>query len=158
MASQRALKRLFAVEEPDVRPTLLGIVTLMFLLLFFLLSTSSGQKLGVLDLRLAAPGEAPPLPHTGLVQAVRVRVVPAGYVVEFEVSSTDIAAVATTRELRTVEAADLPALVTALGDVHRIDPAQERATLVPAPDTRAEGLFHTLDVMRAAGFPKVGLE
>ena len=52
-------------EEADVRPTLLGVVTLLFLLLFFLLSTSSGQRLGVVDLRLAAPGEAPPCRTAG---------------------------------------------------------------------------------------------
>jgi hypothetical protein len=151
------MRRLFTPEEPDVRPTLLGIVTLMFLLLFFLLSTSSGQRLGIVDLRLAAPGEAPPLPHAGLVQAVRVVQVEPGWRVEFDVSSTDIAAVATTRELRTLDAPDLPGLAGAPAQVHDVDPSQERATLVPAPDTRAEGIFAALDVVRAAGFPKVGL-
>jgi len=38
-----------AAEEADVRPTLLGVVTLLFLLLFFLMSTTSGQRLGVVD-------------------------------------------------------------------------------------------------------------
>lgn len=156
------LNRRFPVyEEPDVRPTLLGVITLLFMLLFFLLSTSSGQRLGVVDLRLAAPGEAPPLPHTGLLHEVRVYAHADHYRVEFEVSSTDIAAVATTREARALDAADLVALADAIATVHAVDPTQERATVYPDDDLDTDRLFRVLDVVRgpaaAPVFPKVGL-
>jgi hypothetical protein len=155
------MRRLFAAEEADVRPTLLGIVTLMFMLLFFLLSTSSGQRLGVVDLRTAAPGEAAPLPHTGLVHAIRVYAGTAGHRVEFEVSSTDIAASADTRELRAIDAPDLGALAAAIGEIHDIDPTQTRATVIVDDALSTDALMRVLDVVRgptaAPRFPKVAL-
>ena len=154
--------------EADVRPTLLGVVTLMFLLLFFLLATSSGQRLGVVDLRLAAPGEAPPLPHAGRVKSVVVHVTPVGARVEFEVATTDIAASADTRELRAIEVPgagagpDLPALLAAMESIHAIDGAQERAELHPAPELSTTTLLAVLDVVRgptqAPLFPRVSLK
>lgn len=154
--------RLFRAEAPaeaDVRPTLLGVVTLLFLLLFFLLTTSSGQRLGVIDLRLASPGEAAPVPHTGLVREVTVFVAGSAVRIEFAVQSTDIAVAATTTELRAVDLPprDRAALAKALADIHRIDPAQERATVEPADDTETASLVAVLDVVRASGFPKVGV-
>jgi hypothetical protein len=155
-------------EEADVRPTLLGVVTLMFMLLFFLLATSSGQRLGAIDLRLAAPGEAPPLPHAGLVKDVRVLIRPPAVRVEFAVASTDIAAASETRELRAIDVPakdgrlDVPGLLEALGRVHAIDPSQERAKVVPDDGTDAETLFAVLDAVRGDArsplFPKPALE
>lgn len=154
-------------EEADVRPTLLGVVTLMFLLLFFLMSTSSGQRLGVVDLRLAAPGEAPPLPHSGLVKSVRIAVNPDGAVVEFDVATTDISAAATTTELRRIEvpaknaALDVAALVAAIEVVHAIDVAQLEAEVHPGPELSTATLLAALDAVRgtaaAPRFPKVSL-
>lgn len=155
--------------EADVRPTLLGVVTLMFLLLFFLLSTSSGQRLGVLDLRLASPGEAPPLPHAGLVKSVRVHVATDGARIEFEVASTDIAAASTSRELRAIDvpkAAATPgpdptALATALGTVHAIDASQQRAEVRPAPNVPTDVLLPVIDAVRGPPatplFPKLSV-
>lgn len=156
-----------ATEEADVRPTLFGVVTLMFLLLFFLMSTSSGQRLGVIDLRLAAPGEAPPLPHNGLVKSVRVSLLPSSAAVEFEVASTDIAAAATSRELRRIEVParngelDLAALLAAMETIHAIDGSQDRAELEPAADVSTTELLAALDVIRGPPtgplFPNVSL-
>lgn len=156
--------------EADVRPTLLGVVTLMFLLLFFLLSTSAGQRLGVVDLRLASPGEAPPLPHAGLVKSVRVFVATNSARIEFEVASTDIAAASTARELRSIDVdkapdgsagPDMAALAAALERVHAIDASQERAEVRPAPNLSTEALLAVLDAVRgppaAPLFPKLSL-
>ena len=142
----------------------------MFLLLFFLLSTSSGQRLGVVDLRLASPGEAPPLPHAGLVKSVRVLVATGGARVEFEVASTDIAAASTTRELRTIDIGkapngspgpDIAALATALERVHAIDGSQERAEVRPVPNLSTEVLLAVVDAVRGSAgaplFPKLSL-
>lgn len=156
-----------AFEEADVRPTLLGVVTLLFLLLFFLMSTTSGQRLGVIDLRLAAPGQAPPLPHSGLVKAVRVGLGPTSAAVEFEVATTDIASTATTRELRRIEvpakdgALDVAGLVAALETVHRIDQSQEQAEILPEADVPTSTLLMAVDLVRGPAvaplFPNVSL-
>lgn len=154
--------------EADVRPTLLGVVTLMFLLLFFLLATSSGQRLGVVDLRLAAPGEAPPLPHAGLVKSVVVTLEPTAARVEFEVATTDISSSADTRELRAIDVpaagdgVDLAALLAAMESIHRIDGSQDRAEVRPSPGVSTTTLLAVLDVVRgptqAPLFPRVSLQ
>jgi len=161
------LFREHAAEEADVRPTLLGVVTLLFLLLFFLLSTSSGERLGVIDLRLTAPGEAPPLPHSGLVKAVRVAIHGNTVAIEFEVATTDIAAASTARELRRIEvpekggALDSVALTEALTTIHTIDPGQLQAEVLPGPDVDTATLLSVLDAVRGSGatprFPRVSL-
>lgn len=153
-------RRLFVEAEPDVRPTLLGVVTLLFLLLFFLLSTSSGVRLSVIDLRNAGPGEAAPLPHSGLVQQLRIYAGPSSRI-EYEVQSTDIAAAATSRELRREDCPDLAALERAILAVHEIDPAQQRATVHVDDALTADELLRVLDVVRgpdaAPRFPQVAL-
>ena len=156
-----------ATEEADVRPTLLGVVTLLFLLLFFLMSTSSGQRLGVVDLRLAAPGQAPPLPHSGLVKDVRVALGPASAAVEFEVATTDIGAASTARELRRIEVPvtgghlDVAALAEAVATVHRTDPSQETAEILPEAEVSTATILAVLDVVRgpaaSPNFPRVSL-
>lgn len=162
--------RLFRAEpaaEADVRPTLLGVVTLLFLLLFFLLTTSSGQRLGVIDLRLAQPGEAAPVPHAGLVKEVTVFLRDGSVHIEYAVQSTDIAAVATTTELRAVEIPDAAghldrrALTEKLLNIHAIDPTQDRATIEPNDATETADLIAVLDAVRGAPgapcFPNVGV-
>ncbi len=151
-------RRLFGhahVAEADVRPTLLGVVTLMFLLLFFLLTTSSGVRLGTVALRVAAPGELGGLPYSGLVQDVTVTLGPSGAAtVVFAVQSTDIAAAATAVEQRTIEVpgadgrVDRAALLAAVERVHGIDRARTEARLLPHADTTAEELFAVMDVLR----------
>jgi hypothetical protein len=146
-------------EGADIRPTLLGVVTLLFLLLFFLLSTSTGQRLAALDLRFASEAELAPLPHTGLVDGVRVAVRPSGAVVTFEVQTTDIAAASSAVEQRRIDVAagDLVALASALETVKAIDPAQERARLALDDAMPVSELMPVLDVVRAP-YPKVTLE
>lgn len=152
--------------EADVRPTLLGIVTLLFLLLFFLLSTSTGQRLGVVDVQASSVALAT-LPHTGLVQDLRLRLDGAIVHVEVELQTTDIAASASTTERRRIsippaqDRVDLLALGRALEELHALDPARQEALLLPAPDTTVETLLSVMDTARGTGgaplFPKLVL-
>jgi hypothetical protein len=167
-------RRLFGhahVAEADVRPTLLGVVTLMFLLLFFLLTTSSGVRLGVVALRVAAPGELASLPHSGLVKDVTVTLGASGAaVLVFDVQSTDVSAASTSVERRTVEVpavggrVDRAALLAAVERVHAVDRSRTEARLVPHDATTAEELFAVMDVLRGSAeapmFPRlsVGVE
>jgi biopolymer transport protein ExbD len=164
-------RRTFFGREPsaeaDVRPTLLGVVTLMFLLLFFLLTTSSGQRLGVLELRLGSAADLAPLPHTGLLKQVRVGIAGTSLVVVGEVQSTDISSSATTVEKRTTEIPakegklDLGRLRQTLQDLHDIDPSQERARIDPDDTTTTETIIAVMDVVHGPTdtplFPKLML-
>lgn len=162
----RRLSRYVAVEA-DIRPTLLGVVTLMFLLLFFLLSTSSGQKLATLDLSLRSPEDLAPLPHSGLLK--RLVVTMQGHTIEVlaEVQSTDIAAAATSVERRvtTIPAQDGRVDVRQLQETvlvyHRLDPSQQEAELSPDDRVPVADLLLVMDTLRgpaaAPYFPKVAL-
>ncbi len=164
---RRRLFRGDLAAEADVRPTLLGVVTLLFLLLFFLLSTSSGQRLGVIGLRLGTAADLAPLPHAGLVQSVEVRLDQGVLVVVALVQTTDIAAAATSVEQRRFEipargdGPDLARLVAVIDELHGVDPAQTRARLHPGDDVDTGTLFALLDVLRgpsdAPRFPDVTL-
>ncbi len=150
-----------------MRPTLLGVVTLMFLLLFFLLNSSSGQRLGVLDLRLGSAADLAPLPHAGLVKDVQVALRDDGLTLSYLVQSTDIAAASTSVERRTVDLPgragrpDLTGLLAALRVVHAIDGSQERARLDPDDDATTQGIIAVMDVMHGPAdaplFPKLAL-
>lgn len=154
--------------EADIRPTLLGIVTLLFLLLFFLLSTSTGQRLGVHTLKVSSPDDLAQLPHTGLVQDVRVRLVGGAATVLFSVTTTDIAAAATAVEKRVIEIPpksaghiDLVLLDAAMAQVHAIDPSQERLVLDPDEATPMDQVFRAMDIIKgplpSPYFPKLTL-
>jgi len=157
-----------ASAEADVRPTLLGVVTLLFLLLFFLLGTSSGQKLAVIGLRSASAEGLAPLPHSGLRRALRVEVTAGGdVVVRSEVQTTDISASATSTASRAQPiparggAVDRAGLGTVLAALHAADPAQRRATVTPTDDVRTDALISVLDTVRGpanAWFPEVSLQ
>lgn len=164
---RRPLFRAGAEVEADVRPTLLGVVTLMFLLLFFLLTTSSGVRLGVLELRLGSPADLAPLPHAGLVKDIRVKLQGDALTLTYEVQSTDIAAAATSVERREKQLPgvdgrpDLAGLLAALQTIKDIDGSQERARLDPDDAATTETIIAVMDVIRgpadAALFPKVTL-
>lgn len=164
---RRALLKQELFPEADVRPTLLGIVTLLFLLLFFLLSTSTGQRLGVVDVRAAAI-EMATLPHTGLLKEVQVAIQGGVVTVTADVQTTDIAAAATSTERRVISIppredgrADLRAVGEVLQTIHDIDPTQEKIVLVPEEGTTVEALFGVMDAARGSGgvplFPRLTL-
>lgn len=165
---RRALLGEASTPEADVRPTLLGIVTLLFLLLFFLLSTSTGQRLGVVDIRAEAAMELASLPHAGLVKTVWVQLDGDSASVSADVSTTDIASSSTTLERRVIPVAprdgggvDLRALGAALQAIKQIDPSQDSVTLVPGQDTTVDVLFGVMDTARGSGgaalFPRITL-
>ena len=175
MTTTTERRRLFSAPPPpeaDVRPTLIGVVTLMFLLLFFLLTTTSGVKLGAISLRLSAPDAAIPLPHSGTLRDLTVRAAPDRLLLTFETQTTDIAAASTATETHRREiphrphptlgpTPDLAALSALLLDLHRLDPAQQRARLLPHPDLPTADLLALMDALRgpdqAPLFPKIVL-
>ncbi len=156
--TRRALLKSELFPEADIRPTLLGIVTLLFLLLFFLLSTSTGQRLGVIDIKAAAAMEMASLPHTGLVKEVQVTLSGDMATVIADVQTTDIAAAATSTERRVIPVAprdgggpDLVALGAALAAIKEIDPTQEKIVLLPDQETPMHTVFSVMDTARGAG-------
>ncbi len=166
-------RRMFAsghveADGADVRPTLLGVVTLLFLLLFFLLGTTSGEKLAVIGLRVGASTGLAPLPHAGLLKSLRVEVPGDGSVtLRATVQTTDISASATTTEDRVVVvspragALDGPALDKALADLHAVDATQQRATVLPGDGVPTQALMTVLDAVRGpqnSRFPEVVLQ
>jgi hypothetical protein len=164
---RRGLFSTEASAEADVRPTLLGVVTLMFLLLFFLLTTSSGQRLGVLDLRLGSAVDLAPLPHAGLVKDVQIVLRDNALSITCEVQSTDIAAVSTSVEKRVTELAardgrpDLAGLLSTLQAIHDSDPSQEHARLDPDDAATTQTIIAVMDVIHGPAvaplFPKLAL-
>lgn len=165
--NRRAFYRHAEEATADVRPTLMGIVTLMFLLLFFLLSTSSGQRLGAVALRLGGVGDLAPLPHTGLLQTVSVSVGRSTVTIVADIASTDIAAAATSSERRTRTIPprdgkpDFAAIDAIVVELHQIDPSQRRARIHADDTTTTEDLLALLDVVRgpaqAPAFPVITL-
>ncbi len=151
-------RRLFhaeAYEEADVRPTLLGVVTLAFLLLFFLLTTSAGARLSTLALVDPESAEGADLPHPGPVSDLRVALLPDGAAeLRFRIQTTDIAAASTSREdraLRVVPRAgtlDAEALGAAVARIHALDPAQTKAALMPDATTDTATLIAAMDALR----------
>lgn len=154
-------------EDADVRPTLLGVVTLLFLLLFFLFATSGGVRLGQVPLRLASDTPWSPPDGTGALAGVLVQIRGADAEVRFAVATTDVAAASETYEQRVLDvpgqggALDLAALGAAIERAHAVDPSATRARVVPDPATSAAELFGVLDAVRgspgAPRFPRVTL-
>ncbi len=167
--NRRSLLNKDLFPEADIRPTLLGIVTLLFLLLFFLLSTSTGQRLGVVDIKAAAAMEMASLPHAGLVKEVQIALQGDLATVIADVQTTDIAAASTSTERRVIPIApraeggvDLVGLGAALAAIKSIDPTQEKVVLLPDQDTPMDTLFAVMDAARGAGggvplYPQVTL-
>lgn len=156
-----------AAAGADVRPTLLGVVTLLFLLLFFLLGTTSGEKLSVVGLRVGTADGLAPLPHSGLLKSLRVELAGGGgLTLRAEVQTTDIAASATSTETRVIpvppaaDGVNLRALDHALAELHDVDPAQRRATVLPDDTVTTQELMTVLDAVRGPSgsrFPEVVL-
>ena len=154
-------------EGADVRPTLLGVVTLLFLLLFFLLGTTSGEKLATIGLHIGTADGLAPLPHAGLLKSLRVEVAADGGVtLRADVQTTDIAASSTTTEARVltvpaVHGVDTRGVDKALADLHALDPTQRRATVLPADGVTTQALMTVLDAVRGPSdtrFPEVLLQ
>jgi hypothetical protein len=153
--------------EADIRPTLLGVVTLLFLLLFFLLGTTSGQKLSVIGLKAGTAEGLKPLPHSGVLKSVRVEMHTGAEVAVYaDLQTTDISASATTTEAREFRLPpvngniDRVGLNSALETLHGLDPSQRRASVLPSDAVTTTELLGVLDLVRGVSdsrFPEVVL-
>lgn len=148
-------------SAPDLRPGLLSVVGLLFLLLPFLLLTTSIQKLTGLDLQLAgSPGELAPLPP-GQVEAVEVHLRQHDLTLRSAVRTRDVTASqgdVTWSELelpsRPEGGMDLAALQEALVRIRALDSEHQRILVVPddqVPTTRVVALVDAVRVR--AGLP-----
>ncbi len=138
----------------------------MFLLLPFLLLTTSVQKLVGLDLRIPSSGDLPPeLP--GAVEDLTVRATGKELTVQASVRKSDVGANIGETEARVVEVAadgealDLAGLQAALRTFKRLDPERTRLLLVPADEVPGRDVVLLMDAVRADGqgelFPEVAL-
>lgn len=140
----------------DLRPTLIAAVTLLFLLMSFLLTTTTGQRLGVLDLALAEAGDLAAVPSRGVLTGLEIRLDGADVRVRMEVASTDIAAASTATETReyAVPAAggalDVARLGAILADAKAMDPSAEAAQVLPSDATPTAAVVAVLDIVRGA--------
>jgi hypothetical protein len=158
VTSSRGLRRLRPPRQrsaPDLRPGLLSVVALLFLLLPFLLLTTSIQKLTGIDLQLAgSTGELAPLPP-GRVEAVEVRLEGADLLLRSAVRTRDVTAGqgdVTWHEERFPargDAMDLAGLQQALLRLEALDPERQRALVLPSDDTSSTRVVALVDAIRS---------
>ncbi len=167
MSQLRRLRPPRPRSTPDLRPGLLSVVGLLFMLLPFLLLTTSIQKLTGLDLALAAsPGELAPLPP-GQLEAVEVHLHGQRLVLRSALRTRDVTASQgdvtwSEAELPPVAGAmDLEGLQDALQRLRSLDPDHSRALVVPADDIPTSRVVALVDAVGSQGgvalFPDVVL-
>lgn len=152
----RRLRRPPSASMPDLRPTLLSIITLMFLLLPFLLLTTSIQKLAGLGLEIARPGaELPALPP-GTVEHLEVHVEGTTLRLRVAARTTDVTAMTGDVTWNETPFApqgpepDLAGLQEALHRWRALDPERERILVIPADDTPARRVIEVMDAVRSS--------
>ena len=144
-----------AGEEPDIRPALFAIISLMLLLLPLLLFATSPQKLTALSLALALPGEVPQ--RSGVIERVTIRVTQGSARVSAEVRKTDVLAGQGDVERRLFEVPgranglDYAGIQDALGALRALDPEgqQSRAILLPDDSVPTRVVVALLDAIRS---------
>ena len=151
----------------DVRPALLSIVGLMFLLMPFLLLTTSVQKLVGIELHVPPAAATLPPDPAGVVEDLVVNVVGEDLEVSASVRRTDVGADAGDVQVRVVElprtdeGLDLAGLQTALRQLKAIDPERRKVLLAPDDAVPGAHVVHLMDALRsdASGelFPEVAL-
>ena len=120
----------------------------MVILLPMLLMTTNARKLTGLTLAVAAPGDAlPPLPP-GPIERLTVTRSPDGYRVQADVRSTDVRAAVGDVERRDLRSADLVELQSVLRTLKTLDPARQRVTLVPGPDSTTQEVVSWMDAVK----------
>ena len=144
----------YAPASTDTRPSLLAVIALLFLLLPFLLLTTSIQRLAGLELGLAKSGELGPT-AAGTVESVDVYINGDTLIVRAAVRTTDVTAnEGDTRLLETkldpiADDIDLAGLQATLRRFKALDEDQERAVLHPTPDTETARIVALLDATRS---------
>jgi len=140
-------------SAPDLRPGLLSVVGLLFMLLPFLLLTTSIQKLTGIDLALAgSTGELAPLPP-GTVEAVEVHLQGHALRLRSALRTRDVTASQgdvtwSETALPPVQGAmDLTGLQDALLRVQALDPEHHRVLVVPDDDTPTSRVVALVDAV-----------
>jgi hypothetical protein len=163
----RRLRPRRSSSAPDLRPGLLSVVGLLFLLLPFLLLTTSIQKLTGLDLRLAASeGELPPLPP-GQVEAIEVHLQEHTIRLRSALRTRDVTAsqgdVTWSEEHLPPRGGsmDLGGLQAGLHRLRQLDSEHERVLVVPGDEVPTRRVVALVDAVRSRGgeplFPDVVL-
>ncbi len=144
---------------------MLAVASLLFLLLPFLLLTTSAQKLVGLDMKLAATGQLEAM--GGDVEELVVQLAPTALHVIASLSKTDVRATADEREQHETKLADdengldLRGLQEVLRSIKRLSPDRARIRIVPADDVTVQRVVYVMDAVRsdATGplFPEVAL-
>lgn len=155
MSQLRRLRPPRARSTPDLRPGLLSVVGLLFLLLPFLLLTTSLQKLSGIDLRLAgSTSELAPLPP-GQVEAIEVYVDGHALRLRSAIRTRDVTASQgdTTWSEQGLPprdgAMDLGGLQEALGRLLALDPEHQRVLVVPGDQVPTSRVVALVDAVRA---------
>lgn len=167
MSKLRRLRQGRPPTTPDLRPGLLSVVGLLFLLLPFLLLTTSIQKLTGLDLQLAgSAGELAPLPP-GQIEAIEVHLEDHGLRLRSAVRTRDVTASqgdvtwSETDLPPRADAMDLAGLQEALLRLRSLDPDHQRVLVVPDDAVPTSRVVALVDAVRAHGglplYPEVVL-
>ena len=155
MSGLRRLRQGRPPSTPDLRPGLLSGVGLLFLLLPFLLLTTSIQKLTGLDLQLAgSAGELAPLPP-GQIEAIEVHLLDHGLRLRSAVRTRDVTASQgdiTWSEVALpskADSMDLTGLQEALLRLRNLDPDHQRVLVVPDDAVPTSRVVALVDAVRA---------
>jgi len=141
-------------RQADSRPALLSIIGLLFLLLPFLLFTTSPQQLASLGIRLPSPGESAPSVHLGPVQELTLSVGESGVVVSASIQRQDVRATIGDVEqwssvVPPIEGeVDLSGVQVVLRQIKSQDPTRERITVTPSESTSTGELVDIMDAVR----------
>lgn len=140
--------------EPDLRPGLLSVACLLFMLLPCLMLTTSLYRLTSLPFLLPARGEGGAPPPSAVLDALEVQVRAEALLVRAALRTTDVTAMAGDAVWQEVSLPaisgqpDLGGLRRELDRLHALDPMAKRVTLLPAEDTATERLVVVMDVLR----------
>jgi len=140
-------------RAPESAP-LLAVVSLLFLLLPFLLLTTSAQKLVGLDMRLPAQGAQPAADDLVLEDLV-VRLSPASMEIRTQLKRTDVRASAGEVEESRIEIndidelPDLEALQASLRSFKRLAPERNRIRLEPTDNVTTSRVVQVMDAIRS---------
>jgi len=140
-------------RRPAESASLLAVVSLLFLLLPFLLLTTSAQKLVGLDMKLPAHGDLPRADDRVLVDLV-VRVTPQSLEVRAQLQRTDVRASIDAVEDSRLELSDLNdvpdlrELQVALRSLKRLAPDRNRIRLEPTDEVTTSRVVMVMDAVR----------
>jgi hypothetical protein len=149
----RRIRRTSPHREPDLRPGLLSLVCLLFILLPTLLITTSLQRLTALGVSLAGTEEGAD-PSPGSIRDLEVLVGADALLVRAEIRTLDVRAEALsgawneTRIPHVDTRPDIATLRARLEDLARLDPERKALRIVPHAETPTSTLLLLMDAAR----------